>query len=428
MLKIIISLIIIFGFSFMLWSMVGLLRFIIEFIARKIQRQKNGNGKTVSQTKPNLIDNHLPNISEVAVVMAAHNEQAVIADSLEVLKNIISLKNVFVANDGSLDKTGEIAKAHGANVLNIYPNRGKAGALASALEHFNIYDQYQYVVLVDADTRLRADYLTNALPLFKDEQIAAVAGYARSQWKNNIFIAYRSRVWLTIQIFFRFGMSWKYTNVNMIVPGFASMYRTRVLRQINIAKQGLVIEDFNMTFELQKKKLGKIAHYPSITGYTQDPDTFLSYCHQINRWNLGFWQTVKANGIWPSFFWLNMIIYLAEIILVGFVMLIFPIFILYFVLAIIFNSYGLITPDKLAAAYVILDWLLILFVLDYCYTIITAVVNRRPALLFYGPAMLFFRWLDAYYLFTGFFLTYTTSSNGAWTPPKRWQSAERQVV
>src|SRR3989338_1572219 len=427
MLKVVISVIIIFGFSFTFWSLIGLLRFIIEFILKKINFSKNGNGAVITQVKPNLVDNYQPGIFEVAVVMAAHNEQSVINDSLEALEKIIPPHNVFVANDGSLDKTGEIARAYGANVLDIYPKRGKAGALAAALEHFNIYDQYKYVVFIDADTRLRADYLANGMPLFKDDKIAAVAGYARSQWKNNIFIAYRCRVWLIIQTFFRFGMSWKYTNVNMIVPGFASMYRTRVLRQINIAKQGLVIEDFNMTFELQKKKLGKIAHYPSITGYTQDPDTFKSYCHQIKRWNLGFWQTVKANGVWSSFFWLNLIIYLAEIILVGFVMLIFPIFILYFILAIIFNSYGLITADKLAAAYVMLDWFLILFIFDYFYTIITAIVNRRPALPFYGPTMLFFRWLDAYYLFTGFFLTYTTTSSGVWTPPKRWQSAERQA-
>ena len=40
-----------------------------------------------------------------------------------------------------------------------------------------------------------------------------------------------------------------------IVPGFASMYRTDAVAQIDVTGAGLVIEDFNMTFEIHAKKL-----------------------------------------------------------------------------------------------------------------------------------------------------------------------------
>ena len=53
------------------------------------------------------------------------------------------------------------------------------------------------------------------------------------------------------------------------------MYRVDVLDQIDIAAPGLVIEDFNMTFEVHAKKLGRIAFRPDVAvAYTQDPDTW----------------------------------------------------------------------------------------------------------------------------------------------------------
>jgi poly-beta-1,6-N-acetyl-D-glucosamine synthase len=426
MLKILISIFIIFGFSFTLWSLIGLFRFAFESFSSIRNKRKNGNGKSIVKNSPDLTDGHEPQVSEVAIVMAAHNEELVITESLEALKKIIPAENIFVGSDGSTDRTAELVRYHGANVYEINPNRGKAGALLATLNHFQINDKFKYVVFVDADTRLRCDYLKNALPLFNDSKIVAVAGYARSIWKNNIYIAYRYRVWLTVQLFFRFGMCWKHTNVNMIVPGFASMYRTSVLSKINIDRPGLVIEDFNMTFELQKKRLGKIAHHPSITGYTQDPDSFKEYCGQIKRWNLGFWQTIKTHGIWSSIFWLNLIVYLTEVILANIVILVLPIFIIYLLLALLFNQFGLITEDKLNFAYLIFDWLVVLFILDYIYTLFSAVVGKRPELLLYGPTMIFFRWIDAFYLFSAMILAGGKGSTGEWKPPVRWKEAKSE--
>jgi poly-beta-1,6-N-acetyl-D-glucosamine synthase len=53
------------------------------------------------------------------------------------------------------------------------------------------------------------------------------------------------------------------------------MYRSSAPAKIKVLAPGLVIEDFNMTFEIQAKKLGRIAFRPSAAvAYTQDPDNF----------------------------------------------------------------------------------------------------------------------------------------------------------
>ena len=418
--KILLIICLVFGFSFTFWSLVGLIRLLSESAKKNFLGRETKLTCSKKTAAPNFIDRFTPSTgNKVAVCMAAFNEESIIADSLQALKKIIAPAHIYVSSDGSVDRTAELARAEGCQVLEISANHGKADALVAAINHFRLCENYDFILFVDADTRLREDYLINGLPYFDDPKIAAVAGFARTQWQDNIFIAYRSRVWFTIQTFFRFGMTWKFTNVNMIIPGFASMYRAKALLDIDIAKPGLVIEDFNMTFELQKKKLGKIAHHQNITGYTQDPYSFKSYCKQIKRWNLGFWQTVKANGFWLSLFWVNLSVYLLEMLSAGLTFLILPSLISFSLSALFL---GLISPEFYYWGIVILKYLLILFALDYLFTIITAIANNRPELLFYGPTMLFFRWLDAYYFFTTLFLAFNTkiNSNGTWQPPERW--------
>ena len=74
----------------------------------------------------------------------------------------------------------DVARAAGANVLELTPNRGKAGALAAGIEHFQLCRRFQVVLLLDADTHLAPDYLATGLPLFDDPEVVAVAGRART--------------------------------------------------------------------------------------------------------------------------------------------------------------------------------------------------------------------------------------------------------
>jgi len=406
MLDILIAIFLIFGLSFVFWSLIGAMRlFFDKFIFHK--KKLNGVEKINGQ-------------DEVAVCMSAHNEELVIVDAISALKKIVSHKHIYIVNDASTDQTSELAKQEGCNVYDLFKNGGKASALDNLLNSFNLYDRYKYVIFVDADTRLREDYITNALPIFKDKKIAAVAGFARSQWKNNIYVAYRSRIWFLVQVFFRFGMTWKFTNLNMIVPGFASMYRTDVLRQIDIARPGMVIEDYNMNFELQKKKLGRMAHYSNVTGFTQDPSDFKSYVKQVQRWNLGFWQTIKVNGVWPSIFWLNLSIYLLELFVASLTIIILPILLLSISAIFIINLFNPLSLELINAANFIGQRFLILLAVDLSLSLIVAIAQKRIAILLYSPTMLFFRWLDAYYFLTTIFQAIREKSNGQWKSPTRW--------
>ena len=93
------------------------------------------------------------------------------------------------------------------------------------------------------------------------------------------------------------------------------MYRTVALAKIDVTGAGLVIEDFNMTFEIHAKKLGRIEFHPSAAvAYTQDPDNFGEYVRQVRRWILGFWQTVRRHRLHPSVFWVALAVFIFELL------------------------------------------------------------------------------------------------------------------
>src|SRR5262249_20276481 len=105
-----------------------------------------------------------------------------------------------------------------------------------------------------------------------------------------------------------------FPNVTRIVPGYGSLYRTSVLRQIEMTPPGLVIEDFNMTFEIYSKRLGKVAFTLGAVAVTQDPDNLRDYIRQIKRWGLGLWQTVRRHPPRLSLFSAMLTVLLLELL------------------------------------------------------------------------------------------------------------------
>lgn len=406
--------IVVWGFNFTLWGTIGLVRILTEGISHR----------TISNKKKLPLRNKIKE-EDVAIIVPAHNEELVISDTLKSLRLLSPNPQVFVVSDGSKDCTAEIARKYGANVLELDPSRGKAGALEAVIKHFNIDGRYQAIILVDADTRLKPDYLKLALPFFNDLEVVAVAGYASTiwepkklSWRQILFILHRDRVYFLNQRLVKFGQTWKYTNVATIIPGFASIYRTSILKHITMDPPGLVIEDFNMTFEVHHKCLGKIAHHPSVVGYTQDPDNIRDYFRQVKRWHLGFWQTIRLHGFWFSKFWVALTLTLVETILGSLTFLLIPILILISLIPpSLFSS--LFWPNYCAWFNLVITFFIIIWSTDYLLTIIVAIFQKRKEYLVVGLFFPFVRLLDALAFLLAIPRAFLVKSNGQWVSPKR---------
>ncbi|MEG9248115.1 glycosyltransferase [Arthrobacter sp. Soc17.1.1.1] len=407
------------GLSTTFWTLIGAGRSLGEVYRRAISPRSDG-------PPPGT-----PGVADVAVLIAAHNEAASIADSLRAASALVAPQNIHVVSDKSTDATVTIAQELGVNVLDLQVNRGKAGALAEGIRYFELCDRFEVVLILDADTRPTTDYLTTGLPLFADPGVVAVAGRAKSivgtgrrPLLGRFLVAYRDRLYLVVQLLLKYGQAAKGANVVNIVPGFASMYRTSVLRHIDVQGRGLVIEDFNMTFDVHARKLGRIAFHPAAAvAYTEDPDNLGDYMRQIRRWNLGFWQTVRRHRFRFTKFWVNLWIHIVELVVSGILLLtVLPLL----ALSLIFDA----LPAELQQLPMPLDWIVnalpleavLIGVLlpDFLLSVLAAAVLKRPVYLVFGLLFPLVRMLDAAICLSQIPKAFVPAgSTGIWTSPRR---------
>lgn len=94
--------------------------------------------------------------STVSVVIAALNEEEGIGPTLEELQKVLSDPYLVVVDGNSFDRTVEIAKNMGADVL-LQEGKGKGDALFQGIRRLN--SDVRYVVFTDADFTYPAEYV-----------------------------------------------------------------------------------------------------------------------------------------------------------------------------------------------------------------------------------------------------------------------------
>jgi glycosyltransferase involved in cell wall biosynthesis len=112
----------------------------------------------------------------LAVIVAAHNEEERLGDTLAALRGAFPNALLTVADDSSADRTPEIAEAHGADLVRTGRRLGKGGANTLAAEHVLGKGQPDIVLLCDGDLGESAAELAK---LVTGEADVVVATFAR---------------------------------------------------------------------------------------------------------------------------------------------------------------------------------------------------------------------------------------------------------
>jgi len=121
---------------------------------------------------------HLPITPQISILIAAYNEQDVIAAKLE---NTLSLDyphecmQILVAVDGSDDRTAEIVQSfadRGVEMSYDIRRRGKTAAINRALPRL----QHEIIVFSDANNLYAPDALLELVKPFSDPKVGAVTG------------------------------------------------------------------------------------------------------------------------------------------------------------------------------------------------------------------------------------------------------------
>lgn len=104
---------------------------------------------------PNLCAATAPDARRVTIVIPAYNEEGGIGEVLSKLRGALppGVAEVVVVDDGSADRTAEIAEANGARVLRHSSNRGYGASLKTAIRACTT----EYVLTMDADGQHRLE-------------------------------------------------------------------------------------------------------------------------------------------------------------------------------------------------------------------------------------------------------------------------------
>ena len=226
----------------------------------------------------------------VTVVIPAYNEERTIGATVSsVLAQTRPPDQVIVVDDGSTDRTGEIAAQFGATVIRPPSNTGtKAQAQNLALPHA----VGEIVVVLDADTVLVPDALEKLLEPFEDPGVAAACSFILPQriatsWERGRFIEYLFGLTFAKAVQNRF-------RTVLVCSGCFSAYRRSVLERYGGFRPRTMAEDMDLTWELHAHG-ERVVFVRQALCLTLDPPSWPVFRGQIERWARAFYQNIRVH-------------------------------------------------------------------------------------------------------------------------------------
>ena len=226
-------------------------------------------------------------LPKASIVISAYNEEKKIAESIESLKGIDypkELYEVIIVNDGSKDKTRDVAikYADGKNIIFIdnVENKGKAACLNQGIK----IAKGGYVACMDADSIVSKDILRKTIPYFNDSKTGAVTVSVEVKNANNflqriIQLEYMLGLSLFLRVFSSF-------NCVHVTPGPFSIYRKSMLENIGYFDKDNITEDLEVAYRIHKSGY-KIRNCMDTRVKTITPDNIKSLYRQRRRWYSG---------------------------------------------------------------------------------------------------------------------------------------------
>jgi cellulose synthase/poly-beta-1,6-N-acetylglucosamine synthase-like glycosyltransferase/peptidoglycan/xylan/chitin deacetylase (PgdA/CDA1 family)/spore germination protein YaaH len=229
----------------------------------------------------------------VAVLIPGYNEEKVIVRTVRsVLNSDYPNMRVIVIDDGSTDRTFEVAReayareiAEGRVTILTKANGGKAAALNFGIESLD----EEFYVGIDADTVIAADAVSKLVRHFADPEIGAVAGNAKVGNRVNLWTRWQALEYITSQNFERRALD--LFGVVTVVPGAIGAWRTEGVRRAGGYPVNTVAEDADLTMNLLEQGYRVIYEDRSLA-FTEAPIDMRGLMKQRFRWSFGTLQAI----------------------------------------------------------------------------------------------------------------------------------------
>jgi peptidoglycan-N-acetylglucosamine deacetylase len=371
---------------FLVFILLSITRILIMFLLVIRERKK--------EIKEGLTLPALPSYPLVSIIVPAYNEEVNAVSSLEnLLKTDYPNFEVIFVDDGSKDETFEkvsyVFGEHPKVKIFTKPNGGKASALNFGIAR----SKAEYVVCIDADTKLKYDAVSELMKHFladQENKIGAVAGNVKVGNEINALTKWQAIEYITGQNFDRRAFS--SVNAITVVPGAIGAFRKQVIKEAGGFTTDTLAEDCDLTIRILRAGY-VIKNENNAVAFTEAPEKTRQFTKQRFRWSFGvlqsFWKhrEVVFNKKYKWLGWLAM----PNILLFQYVI---PAFI---PLADFFMVLGLVTGNGSK----ILPYYILFMVFDACVSLLAFQMEKEKLsrLIWLIPQRLVYRWLMWFVLY-----------------------------
>ncbi|MFD7442537.1 bifunctional polysaccharide deacetylase/glycosyltransferase family 2 protein [Streptomyces sp. NPDC059909] len=229
-----------------------------------------------------------PLTDPVSVIVPAYNEEAGIEATVRsLLASTHQAVQIIVVDDGSTDRTFEIADAIDDRRVMVIrqPNSGKAAALNTGLAwaHFDI------VVMVDGDTVFEPDAVFNLIQPLADPRVGAVSGNTKVGNRQGVLGR-----WQHLEYVIGFNLDRRMFDVMECmptVPGAIGAFRRDAVVGVGGVSDDTLAEDTDLTMALCRAGW-RVVYEESAIAWTEAPSTVRQLWKQRYRWCYGTLQAM----------------------------------------------------------------------------------------------------------------------------------------
>ena len=233
-----------------------------------------------------------PPLEMISVIVPAFNEEQSLGQCLgSLLDQNYEDYEVIVVDDGSTDKTLEIARSYeGTKVKVIHQeNEGKAGALNTGIGA----SMGSIVLTVDADTRLNRSALRALAERFSARSdLGALAGSVKVYNPKGLLQKLQGTEYTTSIGLIRKGQSM--LGSVMIVPGPIAAFRREAVGRVHGFSSDTFAEDFDITLAVLKAHY-RVEYESRAVAYTIAPRGLEDLVKQRRRWYRGMIQVLAKH-------------------------------------------------------------------------------------------------------------------------------------
>jgi cellulose synthase/poly-beta-1,6-N-acetylglucosamine synthase-like glycosyltransferase len=222
----------------------------------------------------------------VSIIVPAYNEELLLSKTIETLIEAeYPNKEIIIVDDGSIDKTYEIAKRYQSKDIKVItrPNGGKFAALNTGL----VFASGEIIITVDADSLIARAAIIEIVRGFQNPDVVGVAGNLKV-FNRKKFLAKLQAMEYIIQIhvirraFENFGAI-------TVASGAFSAFRRTAIDECGRYDPDRLLEDFDLTIKLLKSNRIMQGNIEAIC-YTEAPETVRDVYKQRLSWYRGDFQ------------------------------------------------------------------------------------------------------------------------------------------